>query len=82
MTDKKHILSEAAKHRASEVFHHQINIDNYRLAIQEIEAEHSGVVHMQEFAERLKELLRTSIEEQDKEKIMLKVITMQLESLK
>lgn len=60
--------------------HHQINIDNYRLAIAEIEANYAGVEHMTAFADRLRDLLKSSIEEQDKERVLLKVIKMQLES--
>ena len=35
--------------------------------------------HMVAFADRLRELLKSSIEEQDKEKVLLKVIRQQLE---
>jgi hypothetical protein len=79
-TTKHATLKEAQAHRAHEVFHHQINIDNYRLAIEDIELNHKGVEHMEEFAEQLRGLLASSLREQDKEKIMLKVITAQLES--
>ena len=81
MSTKLEILTKAAEHREQEVLHHQINIDNYRMAIAEIEANHAGVEHMEEFAARLRELLTSSIQEQDKEKVLLKVIKAQLEGL-
>ena len=72
------ILAAAAEHREREVMHHQINIDNYRRAIAEIEANHAGEPHMEEFADRLRDLLSSSIIEQSKERVMLKVIRDQL----
>lgn len=77
--DKQDILKQAAEHRDLEVFNHQINIDNYSLAIAEVEKNHADQPHMVEFSARLKELLQSSIQEQDKEKVMLKVIRAQLE---
>lgn len=77
--EKITILTEAAEHRARDVMMHQINIDNYRLAIAEIDANHSADPAMQEFKKRLSDLLASSIVEQNKEKILLKVITQQLE---
>ena len=74
------ILTQAAEHRRTEVLQHQINIDNYRLAIEEISKNHGDVAHLQEFSARLLDLLKSSICEQDKEKILLKVIEKQLGS--
>lgn len=79
--DKKQILIDACKHRENEVLVHQINIDNYTLAISEIETNLRGKPHMVAFADRLRELLKSSIEEQDKEKVLLKVIRQQLEAM-
>jgi len=81
MSTKLEILTTAAEHRESEVLHHQINIDNYTLAIAEIEANHAGEAHMEEFAARLRDLLASSIYEQAKEKVLLKVIKAQLEGM-
>ncbi len=78
--NKIEILTEALKHRESEVFHHQINIDNYRLALVEIADKHADCPHMAEFAERLRHLLESSIIEQSKEIIMRDVIAKQLEA--
>lgn len=74
------ILTEAHEHRQREVMHHQINIDNYTLAIQEIEAKHLGDEVMAEFANRLRDLLASSIIEQAKEIILRDVIAKQLET--
>lgn len=72
------ILTEAYEHRKREVMHHQINIDNYRLALQEIADKHPENEAMAEFANRLRELLESSLVEQAKEAIMRDVIAKQL----
>jgi vancomycin permeability regulator SanA len=77
--ERMNILTQAVEHREREIMHHQINIDNYRLAIKEIEANHSEDVELQKFSAELKSLLSSSIAEQAKEKIMLKVLKAQLE---
>ena len=76
--DRIEILKSAEEHRKSEVLQHQINIDNYRLAVAEIEQNQQDKPHMVEFTARLRELLQSSICEQDKEKVLLKVIQAQL----
>ena len=73
------ILTEALKHRQREVLHHQINIDNYTLAIAEVEARYADDAQMAEFANRLRDLLASSKIEQAKETIMRDVISKQLE---
>lgn len=73
------ILNDAFEHRKREVLHHQINIDNYRLAITEIETRHPGDNAMAEFANRLRELHDSAVIEQAKEIILRDVIAMQLE---
>ena len=77
--ERKDMLTQAAEHREREVMHHQINIDNYRLAVDEIEANHADNPDLQAFAYQLRELLASSIVEQAKEAIMFKVIKAQLE---
>ena len=79
-TERLEILTEAHKQRQREVMHHQINIDNYTLAIAEIEANHTGDEQMAEFASRLRDLLASSKIEQAKETIMRDVIAKQLEA--
>lgn len=78
--ERMDILSQAAEHRRREVMHYQINIDNYRLALVEIEEGHKGDPDMAEFANNLRDLLSSSLREQRKEQVMLKVIEKQLEA--
>ncbi len=75
MTNKQEILTEALKAREEEVLHYQINIDNYRLAIEKS----AGDQELEEFVARLKELLSSSLLEQKKAMIMLEVIREQIE---
>jgi hypothetical protein len=69
------ILRAAVEQRERDVMHYQINIDNYTLAIAEIEA---NCPDLSEFAKQLQELLTSSLREQAKERLMLKVIKGQL----
>ena len=78
--ERRIMLTTAVESRTREVMNHQINIDNYRLAVIEIEDNYSHDPHMQEFSTRLQDLLASSIVEQTKEKILLKVINAQLEA--
>lgn len=78
--ERMDILSQAAEHRRREVMHYQINIDNYRLALAEIEESHKGDPDMAEFANNLRDLLSSSLREQRKEQIMLTVVEKQLEA--
>jgi hypothetical protein len=77
---REEILKTSLETRENEVMHYQINIDNYTLALQEIEtlsaderAELSG------FTEQLRTLLTSEKLEQKKAKIMLAVIKKQME---
>jgi cytochrome c551/c552 len=72
------ILTDAYEHRQREVMHHQINIDNYQLALQEIAEKYPEDEAMAEFAARLRDLLASSIIEQAKEVIMRDVVAKQL----
>jgi hypothetical protein len=72
------ILTDAYDHRRREVMHHQINIDNYSLALAEIAEKHPDCEIMAEFANRLRELLGSSMIEQAKEVVMRDVIAKQL----
>lgn len=75
MTTKQEILADALKAREEEVLSYQINIDNYRLAIEKSKGDDDLV----EFIQRLEELLSSSLIEQKKAKIMLEVIREQIE---
>jgi hypothetical protein len=81
MTNKLEILSAAVEQRRQEVMHYQINIDNYRAAIAELDENYSDRAEMAPFREQLRELLRTSLIEQTKEKILLTVIERQVQEL-
>ena len=74
------ILTDAHEHRQKEVMHHQINIDNYTLALEEIAEKHPDCEVMAEFAARLRELLGSSLIEQAKETILRDVIAKQLKA--
>jgi UPF0288 family protein (methanogenesis marker protein 3) len=77
--EKVVILQHSKEQREKEILMYQINIDNYKLAIEEIKNNYQHMEEMQPFVEHLKSLLQSSIVEQTKEKIMLKVIESQLE---
>jgi hypothetical protein len=68
------ILSESAKDREKDIALYQINIDNYRAALADIEANHKDDPDMATFADQLRGLLKSSIIEQRKEQIMLNAI--------
>lgn len=78
MTDVNAILTEALEHRRREVAMHQLNINNYRLALEEVDARHAGQPGMDAFKEQLQGLLDSSLVEQRKEIIMRDVIARQL----
>jgi hypothetical protein len=78
-TERLKMLTDAHEYRQREVMHHQINIDNYALALEEIAEKHPEEKVMLEFANQLRNLLASSIVEQAKEIIMRDVIAKQLE---
>lgn len=71
-------LNAAKEHRIKEVLYHQINIDNYTLAIAKIDAEYSDDPSLAPFRAQLVDLLASAILEQKKEHIILSVIEQQL----
>lgn len=75
------ILQSTNEAREREVLHYQINIDNYCLAINEIDENYSDHPEMLEFRKHLQYLLQSALTEQLKEKIMLNVTRKQLEGL-
>jgi hypothetical protein len=80
LTDERiTILRGAVEHRAREVMHHQINIDNYVRAIDLIDARHADDMPMQAFRAQLVSLLESSRVEQRKEQLLLDVIRQQLD---
>ncbi len=72
---QKEILTSALDARIKEVTEYQVNIDNFRLAVERIGDDHE----LQQFKQQLQELLSSSLLEQRKAQIMLNVIKSQLE---
>jgi hypothetical protein len=73
---KKEILTTSLEGRNKEVTEYQVNIDNFRLAIEKIGDDPDLTL----FKTQLEDLLKSSIYEQKKAKIMLEVIQSQLEN--
>jgi hypothetical protein len=77
---REEILKTSLEARESEVMHYQINIDNYTIALQEIEMlSVDDRAELSAFAEQLRNLLTSEKLEQKKAKIMLAVIKKQME---
>lgn len=77
--ERINILTAAAEHRRREIMNYQINIDNFRAAIDLIDERYTNNDHMQVFREQLQGLLESSLIEQTKEAIMLEVVENQLQ---
>jgi hypothetical protein len=75
--DKKQILTDALSQREQEILGYQINIDNYKLAIEMAKEDPD----LADFSQNLHNLLASSILEQKKAKIMYEVIKKQVEEL-
>jgi hypothetical protein len=73
---KQELLQVALDARKKEVTEYQVNIDNFRLAIQKI----GDNPELAEFKTQLESLLKSSLYEQSKAKIMLEVIQDQMEN--
>ena len=72
---RKEILTAALDARIKEVTEYQVNIDNYRLAIERIGDDKD----LRQFKEQIQALLASSLLEQRKAQIMLDVIRVQTE---
>jgi hypothetical protein len=77
MATKQEILSNALEMRTQEVLEYQINIDNYRAALEKT----AGDPSMQEFHSQLENLLASTTREQKKAQVMLEVVTEQLNAM-
>jgi hypothetical protein len=76
---REQIITAALEGREQEVMHYQINIDNYSLALQQIDLlPPDEQVELREFSRQLKELLISEKLEQKKSKIMLAVMKAQV----
>ena len=73
---KKEMLTTSLEGRKKEVTEYQVNIDNFRLAIEKI----GDDAELADFKANLQNLLKSSILEQRKAQIMLEVIQSQLEN--
>ena len=71
---QKEMLEKALEHREKEIIEYQVNIDNFRLAIERI----GNDADLAEFKERLKTLLAENTLEQKKSQVILDVIKLQL----
>lgn len=71
---RQELLESALKARIQEVTEYQVNIDNYRLAIERIGNDET----MQEFKAILENLLQSSIVECRKAQLMLDVVAEQV----
>lgn len=72
---KKDLLKNALTTRINEVTEYQVNVDNFRLAIEKI----GDDPFLQEFKKQLEGLLSSTLYEQRKAQIMLEVVQSQLE---
>ncbi len=72
---RKEILTAALDARIKEVTEYQVNIDNYRLAIEKIGDDEE----LRPFKQQIQALLTSSLLEQRKAQIMLDVIRSQTE---
>lgn len=80
-TEKLSVLTSSLEAREREVLMYQINIDNYRKALEIIEEKYSDRDDLLQFVQQLQALLESSLLEQTKEKIMLEVLQRQLNEL-
>jgi hypothetical protein len=85
MTDpqptKLELLTQNAEMRRASIEAYQMNIDNYTLAVADINENFSDDSEMQAFKTRLEELLVTERREQGKERIMLRALEAQIAQL-
>lgn len=79
--EKIKILQAERISRIKNVLMYQINLDNYTLAIDEIEKNYISNDKLQDFYKHLHSLVESTTIEQTKEKIVLKVIEDQLKEL-
>jgi hypothetical protein len=78
---KLELLTQNAEMRRASIEAYQMNIDNYTLAVADINENFSDDPEMQAFKARLEELLVTERREQGKEKIMLRALEAQIAQL-
>ena len=74
-TYKKEMLTAALDGRIKEVIEYQVNIDNFKLAIELI----GDREDLQDFKSQIESLLSSNIHELSKSQIMLEVVQSQME---
>lgn len=79
--NKLTILSPALEGRDQELLGYQINIDNYRLAIAKIEADHTDNDDLQVFRQELEERLAEELRQQARARVIRDVIADQVAEL-
>lgn len=72
---KNELLKNAVTTRIKEVTEYQVNIDNFRLALEKI----GNDPYLVDFKTQLENLLKANLYEQRKAQVMLEVIQSQLE---
>ena len=72
---KKEMLTSAYEMRQREITEYQVNIDNFRLAIEKIKDDEE----LKDFKNTLQDLLKSNLLEQRKSQVMYEVIKSQLE---
>lgn len=79
--NKLSILSPALEGRDQELLGYQINIDNYRLAIAKIDAEHADNTDLLAFRDELQTRLDEELRQQARARIIRDVIAEQVAEL-
>lgn len=79
--NKKEILQQNYEHRLQEIENYQINIDNYTMALEEIELNHKNELGMEQFKEQITSLLISEKIEQRKALVMRNVLLKQIGDL-
>lgn len=78
-SEKFDIISKAIKAREQEIFQYQINIENYKFALEEIEIlPQEEQNQMIEFAVKLNQLLATELQEMNKSHVLLRALKRQI----
>jgi len=75
--NKKEILSDALGYRKQELLNYEINIENYKRAIEKSKSDPD----LQDFRDNLEQILKTEIIEKKKSQVMHDIISEQLEEL-
>jgi hypothetical protein len=76
---REEILKSSLESRIQEVMHYQINIDNYRIALEEISnMPDDERAMLSDFSDRLRTLMVSETLEQKKAQVMLTVIQKQV----